>query len=152
MHNCKKNERTMYYALYTGKEQIVDSNGNSTFEYKSSYSVPVQFKASLSDGKSTAEEQPFGYDVKYDRVISTCDTSLPIDENSIIWVKNTPTYNQDGSVNSSSADYKVAALPLDGLNTLRIAIKKVSNAVVEQTNTNDNQGGNDGNNDDDSGF
>ena len=149
MHNCKKNMREMYYALYTGKTTRTDSNGHHTAEYDLNYSDPVMFKASLSSGNSNAEEKPFGNDASYDRVIFTCDKALPIDENSIIWVKNTPTYNQDGSVNSSSADYKVAALPLDGLNTLRIAIKKVSNAVVEQTNTNDNQ---DGNNDDDSGF
>lgn len=156
MHNCKKNQRTMYYALYSDSVAILDENGNDTFEKESGYSTPVEFKASLSDGKSEAEEQPFGYDVSYDRVISTCDTSLPIDENSIIWIKNTPTYNQDGSVNSDSADYKVASLPLDGLNTLRIAVKKVTKPTAAQTNTTDNSSGNSGNNEptdsDNSGF
>ena len=46
--------------------------------------------------------------------------SLPIDEASLVWVKYLPVYNADGTVNPDSADYEVAAPPLDGLNSLRI--------------------------------
>ena len=127
MRNCKKNQRRMYYALYSDRIPIVDENGNEEFEYQIGYEKPVEFYACLSYGQSNAEESPFGTNVSYDRVISTADTSLPIDENSIIWVRNEPIYNEDGTVDGASADYKVAALPLDGLNSLRIAIKKVSN-------------------------
>ena len=66
-------------------------------------------------------------------MISTVDTSLPIDENSIIWINTKPTYLEDGSVDGSTADYKVAAPPLDGLNSLRIAVKKVSNVTVDNS-------------------
>ena len=126
MRNCKKNTRPMYYSLYKGEIPILDENGNEELETTQSYDNPVLFRASLSTGQSDAEESPFGKNVTYDRVISTCDTSLPIDENSLIWVKNKPVYNTDGTVNPDSADYEVAAPPLDGLNSLRIAIKKRS--------------------------
>lgn len=125
MRDCKKNQRKMYYALYKDKIPILDSDGNPTFEYKTGYEEPVEFSACLSTGQSNAEESPFGVNVSYDRIISTSNTLLPINENTVIWVNNEPTYNDDLTVNSDSADYKVAALPLDGLNSLRIAIKKI---------------------------
>ena len=133
MRNLKKNERDLYFALYKDDIPIYDENGFEELEGKPGYENPVPFKASLSTGQSDAEESPFGKNVTYDRVISTCDTSLPIDENSLIWVKNKPVYNADGTVNSDSADYEVAAPPLDGLNSLRIAIKKRSKSVVEDS-------------------
>ena len=133
MRNCKKNTRPMHYSLYKGESHILDENGNEELETSALYGNPVLFRASLSTGQSDAEESPFGKNVTYDRVISTCDTSLPIDENSLIWVKNTPVYNADGTVNPDSADYEVAAPPLDGLNSLRIAIKKRSKSVVEDS-------------------
>lgn len=122
MRDCKKNNRKMYYSLYSDETPILDSDGNDTLETKVSYLAPVEFRASLSSGKATAEESPFGTNVIYDRIINTFDKTLPIDENSIIWVHSVPTYNDDDSVNSDSADYKVSAKPLDGLDSIRIAI------------------------------
>ncbi len=139
MRNCKKNQREMYYALYKDDVPIFDDSGFEELETKSGYDAPVSFKASLSTGQSDAEESPFGKNVSYDRVISTCDTSLPIDENSLIWVKNKPVFNADGTVNGDSADYEVAAPPLDGLNSLRIAIKKRSKSVVDFSDTDGNE-------------
>lgn len=122
MRDCKKNNRKMYYSLYSDEIPILDSEGNDTLETKVGYLAPVEFHASLSSGKATAEESPFGTNVIYDRIINTFDKTIPIDENAIIWVHNVPTYNDDNSVNSDSADYKVSAKPLDGLDSIRIAI------------------------------
>lgn len=133
MRSLKKNQRPMCYALFDNEIPIYDENGNEELETRAGYKEPVLFYASLSTGQSDAEESPFGKNVTYDRVISTCDTSLTIDENSLIWVKNKPVYNADGTVNPDSADYEVAAPPLDGLNSLRIAIKKRSKSVVEDS-------------------
>lgn len=133
MRGLKKNKRDMYYALYKEDIPIYDESGFEELEGKPGYDKPVPFKASLSTGQSDAEESPFGKDVKYDRVISTCETNLPINENSLVWYKNTPVYNADGTVNPDSADYEVAAPPLDGLNSLRIAIKKRSKSVAEDS-------------------
>lgn len=133
MRGLKKNQRPMHYALFDNEIPIYDENGNEELETRAGYKTPVLFYASLSTGQSDAEESPFGKNVTYDRVISTCDTSLPIDENALIWVKNKPVFNADGTVNGDSADYEVAALPLDGLNSLRIAIKKRTKSVVEDS-------------------
>ena len=126
MRSLKKNQRPMHYALYDNEIPIYDASGNLELETRAGYKNPVLFRAHLTAGKSMAEESPFGKDVSYDRVISTCDMSLPIDENSLIWVRNQPVFNEDGTVNGDSADYEVAAPPLDSLNSLLIAVKKRS--------------------------
>ena len=151
MRSLKKNRRKMQYALYDSEIPIVDENGNEELETMAGYTSPVIFYANLSAGKSKAEESPFGKDVSYDRIISTCDMDLPIDENSIIWVKNKPTYNVDGTVNGDSADYEVAAPPLDGLNSLLIAIKKRSKSVVDIPSNTEDNGADSGNREEDSG-
>lgn len=125
--NATINTRTMFYALYGKKIEIGDE-----FEKRIGYFEPTKFNACLSTGQSNAEESPFGANISYDRVISTVE-SLPIDENSIIWINTKPTYLEDGSVDGSTADYKVAAPPLDGLNSLRIAVKKVSNVTADNS-------------------
>lgn len=135
MRDLKKNLRKMHYALYDSEIPIYDEDGNEELETRAGYKNPVLFRANLSAGQSNAEESPFGKDVSYDRVISTCDMNLPIDENSLIWVKNEPVFNADGTVNPDSADYEVSAPPLDGLNNLLIAIKRRSKSVVEDSST-----------------
>lgn len=135
MRDLKKNLRKMYYALYDSEIPIYDEDGNEELETRAGYKTPVLFRANLSAGQSNAEESPFGKDVSYDRVISTCDMDLPIDENSLIWVKNTLVFNADGTVNPDSADYEVSAPPLDGLNNLLIAIKRRSKSMVKDSST-----------------
>lgn len=147
--NATINTRTMFYALYGKKIEIEDE-----FEKRIGYFEPVKFNACLSTGQSNAEESPFGANISYDRVISTVE-SLPIDENSIIWINTKPTYLEDGSVDGSTADYKVAAPPLDGLNSLRIAVKKVSNVTADNSSDSEDKkpdSGNSGTTDTDNGF
>lgn len=124
MRNCRKNELEMMYALYDGERMAYGKDGLPTLEHVVDYTLPVKFRANLSAGNSDANEQPFGANVQYDRIILTHDLSLPVDEHSIIWVKNEPEFNDDGTVNPDSADYEVAAAPVDSLNVLRIAVKR----------------------------
>lgn len=151
MRSLKKNQRKMYFALFDSAIPIFDENGNEELETRAGYKEPVLFHASLSTGQSDAEESPFGKNVSYDRVISTTDVTLPIDENSLIWVKNEPIFNADGTVNGDSADYEVTAPPLDGLNSLRIAIKKRSKTVAEELSSEDENTSENGNNEIESG-
>jgi hypothetical protein len=115
----------MKYALYSDNIPILDENGDDTFDATVGYSLPVDFKASLSSGKSDSESTEFGTDVSYDRIISTCKKELPIDENSLIWVTSEPVI-VNGVVDPTSADYKVASKPIDGLTNIRIAIKAIT--------------------------
>ena len=115
----------MKYALYSDNIPILDENGDDTFDVSVGYSLPVDFKASLSSGKSNSESTEFGTDVSYDRIISTCNKELPIDVNSLIWVTSVPVV-ANGAVDPASADYKVSAKPIDGIDSIRIAIKAIA--------------------------
>ena len=120
----------MKYALYSDNIPILDENGDDTFDVAVGYSLPVDFKASLSSGKSDSETTEFGTDVSYDSIISTCNKELPIDVNSLIWVTSVPVVT-NGIVDPASADYKVSAKPIDGIDSIRIAIKAIVKSHVE---------------------
>lgn len=130
----------LYYSLYAGQITIYDRDKNGEIIYdeidgekfprvlseQAGYNNPVYFDANVSSGKGSAQEAVFGSDVDYTRTISTTDLSLPIDELSLIWIETEPRCHEDGSVDTDSADYKVAAKPARGLNSLVIAIKALT--------------------------
>ena len=147
MRDLRRNQRKMYYSLYI--EQENDSEFD-TLDTVAKYSKPIEFKASLSVGQSDADDSPFGKDISYDRIISTVNKSLPIKETSLIWYETKPILLEDGSADPSSADYKVAAMPLDGLDGIRIAIKRIAKSNVPKKDTEDSsESGNTGNDGDD---
>lgn len=137
MRSLKKNQKKLFYATYDGQITLYERNENGEIIYdeidgesfpreigtKAGYNKPVYFSASVSSGKGSAQEEVFGTDVDFTRTISTTDLSLPIDELSLIWIDSKPKYLADGTVDPESADYKVAAKPAKGLNSLMIAIK-----------------------------
>lgn len=134
MRDLRRNQRKMYYSLYVAQENESDFDVLDTV---AKYSAPVEFRASLSAGKSDADDSPFGKDISYDRIISTVNKSLPITETSLIWYETEPVLLEDGSADPSSADYKVAAAPLDGLDGIRIAIKRITKANVPKESKED---------------
>lgn len=134
MRDLKRNQRKMYYSLYV--EQGNDSDFD-ILDTVAKYSAPVEFKVSLTAGKSDSDDSPFGKDISYDRIISTVNKDLPITETSLIWYGTEPVLLEDGSADPSSADYKVAATPLDGLDGIRIAIKKMAKSNVSKNDKKD---------------
>ena len=134
MRDLRRNQRKMYYSLYVTQENDSDFDVLDTV---AKYSAPVEFKAGLSSGKSDSDDSPFGKDISYDRIISTVKKDLPITETSLIWYETKPVLFEDGSADPSSADYKVAAMPLDGLDGIRIAIKRIAKSNVPKESTED---------------
>ena len=137
MRSLKKNNQKLMYSTYAGQitEYYRDSDGNIIYDEidgeliprikceRAGYNNPVPFDINTSAGKGTAQEEVFGTDIDFTRSICTTDLSLPIDERSIVWIESEPKYLDDGTVDPDSADYKVAAKPAKGLNSLVIALK-----------------------------
>lgn len=137
MRSLKKDQQNLWYSTYAGQitEYYRDSDGNIIYDEidgeliprikceRAGYNNPVPFDINVSAGKGTAQEEVFGTDVDFTRSICTTDLSLPIDERSIVWIESEPKYLADGTVDPNSADYKVAAKPAKGLNSLMIALK-----------------------------
>ncbi len=147
MRDLKRNQRKMYYSLYIEQENESDFDVLDTV---AKYSAPVEFKASLTAGKSDSDDSPFGKDISYDRIISTVKKDLPITETSLIWYETEPILLEDGLANPNSADYKVAAAPLDGLDGIRIAIKRIAKSNVPKDDKKDDVTEDNGNKEDNS--
>lgn len=129
MRDLVANTRDLWYATYSSVEDAVDENGDYTGEQTVAYSKPVHFKANLSATRGTqgftgtgASYDYFGADIKYDLIISTANMDLPINEYSLIWVKQPKKVN--GQYDYSTADYTVKAVAR-GLHHMKYAIRSL---------------------------
>lgn len=90
MKNLKRNKKVYWYALYSDKKRVVDEDGNETGEITRGYETPVKDKASISANTGTTGIEQFGNFADYDKVIITDDMSNPMDENTVVWIGETP--------------------------------------------------------------
>lgn len=116
MRSLRRNQQPVFYKNYEGQEEIIDVWGNPTGNFIPKYSKLKSAMLRVSPNKGTSEGDLFGTLANYDRTMSTADTSLDIDENSVLWV--------DGADTNGAWNYKVAQVGRD-LNTISYAIYKV---------------------------
>lgn len=86
MRGLRRNQKTLWYALYEGQTEIVDFNGNRTGEYTPSYSTPVKTAMNIAPAQGSADWNPFGIDTPYTLVAMTFDLKSPITATSIVWI------------------------------------------------------------------
>ena len=124
MRGLVRNKVDFYYAPYETKVEITDEYGNKTGEYELIYGKPVLCRGNISIGQGETQSRQFGDSVVYDKVILLCDTTIPIDEYSLLWIDTLPDIGADGLPNTPH-DYIVKKVA-KSLNVLSIAIKKVT--------------------------
>lgn len=140
MRTLKKNEQTLYYAMYLDKIPVyaTDDSGNILTTnvdgvdvevveaYIQGYSEPTEFKANISFNSGETYMAEYGLDVsKYNAVINATKGKFPFTEQTIIWHKSSPAYDEHGLVRPESADYKVVAIKTS-LNEERFILKKLA--------------------------
>lgn len=123
MRSLRRNERTFWYANYTGDEEIL-SDGKRTGQRQVKYGSPVKASANVSAARGSLDDEHFGINADYDRTITTCDNTIGIDESSVLWIEKDPEIGADGST-QTPWDYVVVKIARS-LNSTTIAIKKVS--------------------------
>ena len=116
MRSLEINKQPMWYALYTGKTEVIDEYGNHTGVFKLTYSQPVFYPVNMSQSRGTADVDMFGIEASYDRTFTTTDMDCPIKEDSIIWFEADPTTDPYNYV-----VYQIA----NSLNSITIAIRGV---------------------------
>ena len=116
MLNLTRNTSAVTYALYTGKTEIIDEYGNKTGSFEPTYSAQVSTSMYVSAGKGDATLEAFGTLTDYDRVMSTSDTSCPINEYSILWLDGADTTGPNNYYVKKRAPWK---------NSIAFAIKEV---------------------------
>lgn len=82
-----RNLQSIAYQLYTGTVPTYDEYGNESGQ-NPVYADPVETKCSISAAAGFSEVQLFGTLDDYDKVLVTDDLSCPIDENSVVIIKN----------------------------------------------------------------
>lgn len=136
MRGLKRNQKTLYYQLYSEHIPVyeTDLDGNIIYDpvtgeplltgdYTVGYADPVKFRANVSPARSEAQTEPFGVNTDYDKVICSCDLTLSIDELSQIFVDRKP---EDGK----GADYKVVKVARS-INSVLFAIKQLPEGGTE---------------------
>lgn len=132
MRCLDRNKMRFFYALYRGKEQLIDEYGNNTGEYEVLFDNPQEGFANISAAQGETETRQFGDDEAYDKVIVMDNTHPPINEYSVLWIDTIPLLNEDGglAINEKGEtvtpyDYVVKKVA-KSLNSVSIAISKVN--------------------------
>jgi len=123
MRTLNRNKTVFYYALYEGKESVIDDYGNVTGEYEVKYSRPKKFRANISAANGKADVEQFGANVDYDKVIVGDNIFPQIDEYTIMWIDTVPIIDNEGKTETPH-DYIVKKIARS-LNSVSIAVSKV---------------------------
>lgn len=123
MRTLNRNKTVFYYALYEGKEPIVDDYGNVTGEYEVKYSPPKKFFANISAANGKADVEQFGANVDYDKIVMGDNIFPRIDEYSIMWIDTVPVIDNEGKTETPH-DYIVKKIARS-LNSISVAVSKV---------------------------
>ena len=91
MRTCQRNKRKIYYALYIGKTDQVDSDGNYTGDKVLTYSSPVEARMNVSGGRGQAEVEMFGVDNPFTHTAATDDLTTEFSPDTIFWFGVDPT-------------------------------------------------------------
>ena len=117
MRSLLRNQQPVFFRLYEGEEEIVDQYGNSTGSYVPVYGELMSAMMCVSPNKGTAESEQFGTLLEYDRTMTTSDTRVKIDENTVLWVDNADTNGPWNYVVKKRAPWK---------NSVQFAISQVA--------------------------
>lgn len=123
MRSLKKNQQPVFYKLYEGLEEIYQ-NGYPTGNFIPKYSELKSAMLCVSPNKGTSETEQFGSIESYDRTITTADTSLDIDEDTVLWVDGQDVEGPWNYIVKEVARWK---------NSLQYAIAKVDVTEAEKT-------------------
>lgn len=143
MMTLNQNKQKLYYALLDNVVPIyeTDDDGNiiyyedeegnkiplETGDTKITYSKPIDFYGNIAMSGGELETQEFGLNLAdYEAILVLGKNTLPITETSLIWQNTEPRFNNDGTVDENSADYKIVKI-----NTSKNYDKYVLSKVVK---------------------
>lgn len=86
MQNLARNCFTVWYKLYQGEQEIIDENGYKTGTVGPVYGPLQSAQMMVSPNRGDASLELFGTLLDYDRVVSTADTTCPINEHTVLWL------------------------------------------------------------------
>ncbi len=121
MRALKKNMVPLWYSLYKGSSPVTDEGGLLTGENSARHSAPVQAYANISPASSGTTVQPFGTDIRYDKVIVIADPKFPVDEHSLLRLDENLQTDSDGNLIPDHIVVRVSR----SLNSVSYAVRQV---------------------------
>lgn len=132
MRCLSRNKVDFFYALYEGREPVLNEQGRPTGRHKVIHGNPIKASANISAAKGETQTRQFGENETYDKVIVMEHNVPSIDEYSILWIDAMPQLDEGGSlvVNEKGEvitphDYIVKKVARS-LNSVSIAVNKVT--------------------------
>lgn len=90
MRTLQRNKREISYALYSGVQDVVDSEGNYTGEQEVSYATPVTTRMNVSGGRGRAEIELFGVENPFTHTVVTDDLTTQFNTDTVWWFEANP--------------------------------------------------------------
>lgn len=125
MRLLKRNLRKVYYAMYTGKTAVTDTDGNYTGEYELTYSEPVEIYANIAQARNSVfrvqdsvAREMFGNELTYTKTMIINDVNCPINEQTVLYIDVVPAEGVE-------PDYVVEGIE-KSLNYISYSIRKVN--------------------------
>lgn len=124
MRSLLNNQQPVFYKLYEGQREIEDEYGNPSGSFLPIYGQLQSVMLCVSPNKGSSEVEQFGTLADYDRTMTTADTTVPIDENSVLWVDGADTSGPYNYIVKKRAPWK---------NSIQFAIKQVTVSQYQDT-------------------
>lgn len=121
MKTLRRNRVPFWYCPYTGKEELLDDDGNHTGDYRLLYGEAQKLWGNISPAQGKAQMELFGNDLSYDKTIVLDDPECPITETSVLFVDKEPEF-EDGR---PLFDY-IVKRAARSLNAVSYAIERVT--------------------------
>ena len=123
MRTMTRNRRVFYSASFVSAAMGVDKNGDYT-EMQNTYTDPVERMGVFTPANGTANDQVFGMNEIYDKVITLNIEEDYLAVGSVLWVDTMPDIDKQGKT-TTPYDYVVVKVA-PSLNFIHVAIRKVS--------------------------
>jgi len=142
MRTPRRFKQRMYYALLVGREPVyeLDDRGNiiyiyshgeqipkQTGETRDKYGSPIEFYNSISGELTENELQAFGTQVLASAKMTYKRGQYPFRTGTLVWKQSEVKYLDNGSIDPSSADFRVMGVMNEGQYFWKCMLESLSN-------------------------
>lgn len=120
MRGLRRDKRLIYYSNPVGTSDILDNNGDKTFEKKVVYSTKIPIKVNVSVGKGSFRDLISGRQGEFDATIIIYGQH-EITKDTLLWIDD---------LENNSSDYRVVSVEPRSKPS-KIHIHKVSTSDIE---------------------
>lgn len=123
MRTMTRNRQVFYSASFVSSSMGTDGDGNYT-EMQNTYTDPVERTGVFTPANGAANDQLFGMNEIYDKVITLNQGEDYLTVGSVLWVDTMPDIDKQGKT-TTPYDYVVVKVA-PSLNFISVAIRKVA--------------------------